>query len=469
MIRSMSEHYDAIVIGTGQAGPFLAVRLAKAGRKVAIIERHLFGGTCVNTGCIPTKSLVASARVAHVARRASDFGIQIGGPISVDMERVKARKDEISGASNASVEKTLRTTPNCTVYTAHARFRSDGEILAGDNVLTADQIFINTGGRAAIPKISGLDDVPYLTNSSMMNVDFLPPHLVIIGGSYIGLEFAQMYRRFGSAVTVLERGPRLISKEDADVSDAMLGILQNEKIDVRFNATDLSARKANDQVEIRINSNSSEAPILGSHLLIATGRRPNTEDLGLENTHVQRDAHGYIETDDQLQTSVPGIWALGDCNGRGAFTHTSYNDFEIVAGNLLDRDTRRVSDRITAYAIYTDPPLGRAGMTEKEALHSGRPILRGKRDMTRVGRAVEKSETQGFIKILVDQESKLILGASILGTEGDEAVQCILDVMYTKSPYTVLQRSVNIHPTVSELIPTVLGELMPMPAPGPGD
>jgi len=456
----MPEHYDAIVIGTGQAGPSLAVRLAKAGHRVAVIERNRFGGTCVNTGCIPTKALVASARVAYVARHAGDFGVEIGGPISVDMKRVKARKDEIAGASETGVEKMLRSTPNCTVYKAQAKFRSDREIGAGDAVLTADKIFINVGARAAIPAIPGLDAVDYLTNSSMMNLDFAPRHLVIVGGSFIGLEFAQMYRRFGSEVTILERGPRLVDKEDPDVSDTLREVLEKEQIRIELKSDIAGVEKVNDGVEVR----TSDGVVNASHLLIATGRRPNTDDLGLETTGIRMNERGYIQVDDELRTSAANVWALGDCNGRGAFTHTSYNDFEIVAANLLDNDHRRVSDRITAYALYTDPPLGRAGLTEAQAVASGRKVLIGKRLMTRVGRAVEKGETQGFIKVLVDAESKQIVGAAILGTEGDEAIHCILDVMYAKAPYTVLQRSVNIHPTVSELIPTVLGDLKPLPA-----
>ncbi|QOY90904.1 FAD-containing oxidoreductase [Paludibaculum fermentans] len=462
MDRAVTGQYSAIVIGTGQAGPSLAAKLAGAGQKVAIIERAKFGGTCVNTGCIPTKTLVASARAAYIARRAADFGVMIDGSISVDMKRVKARKDQVSGASRTGLEHRLKNTPNCTVYEGHARFLSDREVQVGDAVLTAERIYINTGGRATVPAISGLDQVPYLTNSSMMDVDFLPPHLVIIGGSYIGLEFAQMYRRFGSKVTIVERGARLIAREDPAVCDAIRTILENEQIEVRLNADCIAVAKTAEGVEVRVNCGSGDNTVHGSHLLLAVGRQPNTDDLGLENTGIRRNRRGYIEVDDQLQTSVPGVWAMGDCNGRGAFTHTSYNDFEIVAANLLDHDPRRVSDRITAYALYIDPPLGRAGMTESEILSSGRPALVGARPMTRVGRANEKGETQGFMRVTVDAETKMILGAAILGVEGDEAIHCILDVMYAKAPYTVLQRAMHIHPTVSELIPTVLGELKPL-------
>jgi pyruvate/2-oxoglutarate dehydrogenase complex dihydrolipoamide dehydrogenase (E3) component len=461
----MPQHFDAIVIGTGQAGPSLAVKLAGAGRKVAVIERGLFGGTCINTGCIPTKTMIASARAAYVARQAARFGVTIGGRIGVDMKRVKARKDEVSGASREGIEKLLADTPNCTVYRAHGQFLSDREVRAGDAVLTADQIFINTGARAAIPPISGLDQAPYLTNSSMMHVDFLPAHLIIVGGGYIGLEFGQMYRRFGSQVTIVERGPRLIEHEDSDVSGAVRQILENEEIDVRLNADCIALAPVAGGVEVRANCESGEEAVRGSHVLIAAGRRPNTDDLGLEKTGIRRDERGYIQVDDELRTGVPGVWALGDCNGRGAFTHTSYNDYEIVAANLLANDRRRVSDRIPAHAVYIDPPLGRAGATEAEVQRSGRPALIGKRPMTHVGRAIEKGETQGFMKILIDAESRQITGAAILGTGGDEAIHCILDVMYAKAPYTVLERAMHIHPTVSELIPTMLGELQPLEAP----
>jgi pyruvate/2-oxoglutarate dehydrogenase complex dihydrolipoamide dehydrogenase (E3) component len=465
-----AQSYDSLVIGTGQAGPSLAAKLAGSGQRVAVVERGLFGGTCVNTGCIPTKTMVASARAAHVARRAADFGVVIDGAVRVDMKRVKARKDEVAGSSRTSVEQWLRTTPNCTVYSGHARFTSDRAVRVtgqDDALLTAENIFVNTGGRAAIPPLEGIDRVPYLTNSSILDVDFLPEHLVIIGGSYIGLEFAQMFRRFGSEVTVIERKARLLGGEDEDISEWIRQILVDGGVAVRLNSECLAlSRAAGGEVDVRSRCDDSDPVTRGSHVLIATGRRPNTDDLGLENTSVERDERGYIRVDEQLRTAAPGIWALGDCNGRGAFTHTSYNDFEIVAANLLDGDHRRVSDRIPAYALYIDPPLGRAGKTEAEVRGSGRPALVGSRPMTRVGRAREKGETQGFMKITVDAESKLILGAAILGTEGDEAIHCILDVMYAKAPYTVLQRAMHIHPTVSELIPTVLGELQPMPGAG---
>jgi pyruvate/2-oxoglutarate dehydrogenase complex dihydrolipoamide dehydrogenase (E3) component len=458
--------YDAIIIGTGQAGPSLAGRLAAAGMKTAIIERKLFGGTCVNTGCIPTKAMVASAYAARMAQRAGEYGVTLDsdGGVQVDMKAVKARKDAISGKSRQGVESGLRALKNCTVYQGHARFESPHEVRVGAELLTAERIFINVGGRAAVPDMPGVGDVKFLTNSSMMDVDFLPRHLVIVGGSYIGLEFGQMFRRFGSEVTMVEMASRLISREDEDVSAAIADIMSKEGINLHLNAKCIALKPHREGVAVSAECTEGAAEVVGSHVLLAVGRKPNTDDLGLEKAGVERDKHGYIVVDDQLQTSVPGIWALGDCNGKGAFTHTSYNDFEIVAANLLDHDSRRVSDRILAYNLYIDPPLGRAGMTETQVRESGRRALMGQRPMTRVSRAVEKGETQGFIKIMVDAESKQILGGSILGTGGDEVIHCILDVMYAKAPYTVMQRAVHIHPTVSELLPTILGELKPLQA-----
>ncbi|HVY94744.1 MAG TPA: FAD-containing oxidoreductase [Bryobacteraceae bacterium] len=458
----MAQTYDAIVIGTGQAGPGLARRLAAAGQKVAIIERKLFGGTCVNTGCIPTKTMVASAYAAQMARRAAEFGVDLGGAISVDMKRVKARKDGVSGKSREGLESSLGKLENATVYRGHARFESPTEISVGSERLSARQIFINVGGRAIVPDLPGVHEIPYRTNSSMMQVDFLPRHLIVVGGSYVGLEFGQMFRRFGSEVTILEMGPRPVHREDEDVSAAIREIVEGEGVHVRVNAKCISFSRSGDEIVAHVECTEGAPRVNGSHVLLAVGRRPNTDDLGLENAGVAVDKQGYITVDDQLRTSVPGIWALGDCNGRGAFTHTSYNDFEIVAANLLDDDPRRVSDRIPAYALYIDPPLGRAGMTEDQVRKSGRPALIGMRPMTRVARAVEKGDPRGFMKILIDATTKEILGAAILGGGGDEVIHSILDIMYAKAPYTVIQRAVHIHPTVSELIPTMLGELKPL-------
>lgn len=459
----MTEHFDAIIVGAGQAGPPLAGRLTSAGQRVAVIERKLVGGTCVNTGCIPTKTLVASAHAAHLARRGAEYGVGTG-PIGVDMAKVKARKDDIMLKDREGVESWLEGMDGCTVFRGHARFEDPHTLGVNGDLLRADRIFLNVGGRAVVPEIPGLSDVDFLTNVSILELDTLPTHLVIIGGSYIALEFAQMYRRFGARVTVVEKGPRLASREDEDVSAAVKEILEAEGIDVIVDADDIRITKRDKGFELT--PRAGAGPIAGSHLLVAVGRRPNTDDLGLEAAGVRTDARGYIAVDDQLKTNVDHIWAMGDCNGKGAFTHTSYNDFEIVAANLLDRDSheppRLVSDRITTYALYIDPPLGRAGMTVGQVRASGRNALVGKRPMTRVGRAVEKGETQGFMKVVVDADTDEILGAAILGVGGDEAIHAILDVMSAKAPYTTLSRTMHIHPTVSELIPTMLQEMSPL-------
>ena len=454
--------YDAIIIGTGQSGPALARRLVAAGRKVAIIERKLFGGTCVNTGCTPTKTLAASAYVAHVTRRAADYGVIIEGAVNLDMKAVKARKDAVVAVFRNGVEQSLKALQGCTVYEGHGSFVGEKKVAVNGSELTADQIFINVGARAAIPPIPGLDQVPYLTNSSMMAVDFLPPHLVILGGSYVGLEFAQVYRRFGSKVTVIELGPRLISREDQDVSEAVAGFLEEEGIDVRVDSKVIGVEKVGNSITAKIESAGRISQVAGTHILVATGRRPNTDDLGLDKAGIATDARGYIQVDDQLRTNISGIWAMGDCNGRGAFTHTSWNDFEILAANLLDNDQRRVSDRIIAYALYTDPPLGRAGMTEWEVRKTRKSALISTIAVKDVARAYERGETRGFMKILVDRDNKQILGASFLGVEGDEIIHCVIDIMYAKAPYTVIQRAMHIHPTVSEFIPTMMDKLKPL-------
>ncbi len=455
------QKFDAIVIGTGQAGPSLSAKLAGEGMRVAVIERKLFGGTCVNTGCIPTKTLIASARAAYMVRRASDFGVEIDGKISVNMKKVKERKDDVAGRNNDQTPEWMEKMDNLTVFKGHARFEDANTVSVNDARLQSSKIFINVGGRAAVPALPGISDVPFLTNSSMMGIDFLPEHLVIVGGSYIGLEFGQMYRRFGSEVTIVERGPRLIQREDEDISEAVKEILENEGVNIRLNAECIAMEKRGDKAVVKLDCEDDSKEVAGSHLLLAVGRVPNTDDLGLDKAGVETDDHGYIVVDDQLRTNVEGIWALGDCNGRGAFTHTSYNDFEIVAANLLENDPRRVSDRITAYGLYIDPPLGRAGMTEAQVRESGRKALIAKRSMQRVGRAKERGETQGFMKVLVDAETERILGAAVLGIGGDEIIHSLLDVMYADAPYTVIQRAVHIHPTVTELIPTMLADLQP--------
>ncbi len=452
----MSRRFDAIIIGAGQAGPPLAGRLTAAGQTVALVERKLFGGTCVNTGCMPTKTLVASARAAHMARRAADFGVVLEGGVGIDMKKVKSRADAVIATARNGVRKWLDGMPGCTVIEGHARFESSGRVRVGDDVLESAQIFINVGGRASVPDLRGLHEIPFLTNTGILALDAVPAHLVVIGGSYIGLEYAQMQRRFGAEVTVVEKGPRLIAREDEDVSAAVRGILEGEGIQIRTGFDDIGFAGHGESITLTLDGES----IACSHVLVATGRTPNTGDMGLDLAGVSTDGRGYITVDDYLRTSAPGIWALGDCNGRGAFTHTAYNDFEIVAANLLDGEARKVGDRIPAYALYIDPPLGRVGMSEREARDSGRRILIGKRPMTRVGRAVEKDETQGFMKAVVDADTDLILGAAILGVGGDEAIHGLLDTMSVGATATQLRRTVPIHPTVSELIPTMLSVLV---------
>jgi pyruvate/2-oxoglutarate dehydrogenase complex dihydrolipoamide dehydrogenase (E3) component len=451
--------FDAIIVGAGQAGPPLAGRLTAAGQTVAVVERKYIGGTCVNTGCIPTKTLVASAHAAHLARRGEEYGVGTGS-ITVDMAKVKARKDGIMLSDRAGVESWLDGMDGCTVIRGHARFEEPNTMRVDGESISADKIFLNVGGRAVVPDMPGLADVDYLTNVSILELDTVPEDLVIIGGSYIALEFAQMYRRFGAKVTVVQRGARLASREDPDVSATIKDILEDEGIAVVLNADDI--RVARDGDHVAVTPRADAAKVVGSHLLMAVGRRPNTDDLDLDRAGVQTDGRGFIIVDDQLRTNVEHIWAMGDCNGRGAFTHTSYNDYEIVAANLFDNDPRRVSDRIPTYALYIDPPLGRAGQTVTEVRQSGHQALVGFRPMTRVGRAVEKGETQGFMKVVIDAGTHQILGAAIFGVGGDEVIHAILDVMSAKAPYDTLARTMHIHPTVSELVPTMLQEMKPL-------
>ena len=450
--------YDALVVGAGQAGPPLVARLTAAGKTVALVERHLFGGTCVNTGCTPTKAMVASAEAAHMARRAAEFGVVLAGEVRVDLAKVQARRDAIVEKSRTGVEKSLKENERCTVYRGTARFASATTMRVGDEVLEAAQIFLNVGARAAVPAIPGLTDVEFLDNTSLLALPVLPEHLVILGGSYIALEFAQMYRRFGSRVTVLQRAERLVEREDEDVSAAVLEILRGEGIEVKLGVEVTAVAQAGAGIVVRFGGEE----VAGSHLLVAVGRKPNTDDLGLEAAGVAVDERGFITVDDQLRTNVPGIWAMGDCNGQGAFTHTAYNDFEIVAANLLDDEKRRVSDRIPCYAMYLDPPLARVGMSEGEVRKTGKPALMATMPMSKVKRAVEKGQSLGLMKVLVDAETKLILGASLLGVGCDETIHCLLDTMYAKAPYTTVTHAVHIHPTVAELIPTLLEGLEPL-------
>ncbi len=458
----MTTKFDAIIIGSGQSGPSLAERFAQNGQKVAVIERKNFGGTCVNTGCVPTKTYVASAYVAHMARRAAEYGVDIANTVKVDMKRVKARKDAIIARSRDGVTQWMEGLESGKVYRGHARFIGPKTISVNDEILEAGKIFINAGGRAFVPDMPGLDTVPYFTNSSLLDVDFLPEHLLIVGGSYIGLEFAQAFRRFGSRVTVVEMAERLIAREDADVSDAIREILEAEGIEVRLNAKCLSVEKKNNSISMALDCSSGAPRISGSDLFLAVGRKPNTDDLGIDRAGIATDPRGFITVDDQCRTNVEGVWAIGDVNGRGAFTHTSYNDFEIVAANLFDNGSRKISDRIPCYGLFVDPPLGRVGMTEKEVKSKGIRALAAKRMMTSIGRARERGETHGFMKVVVEAESKKILGAAILGINGDEVVHAFLDTMSVGAPYTAISRTMHIHPTVAEYLPTLLEDLKPL-------
>ena len=458
----MNKRFDAIIIGSGQSGPSLAARFVKEGMRVAVIERKHFGGTCVNTGCVPTKTLVASAYVAHMARRAAEYGVDVGGAVKVDIKRVMARKNAIVEKSRANIAQWMEGLKDSRVCRGHARFTSPRTVAVNGETLEADKIVINTGGRALIPAMAGLDRVPYLTNSSIMELDELPEHLVVLGGSYIGLEFAQAFRRFGARVTIVEMADRLIAREDEDVSDAVREILEGEGVEVRLGAKCLSVEKDGDGFAMTMDCATGAPRVRGSNLLLAVGRRPNTDDLGLEKAGVALDSKGYIAVDEQCRANVEGIWAIGDVNGRGAFTHTSYNDFEIVAANLFDKDPRRISDRIPCYGLFIDPPLGRVGLTEREVRAKGVKALSAKRLMTAVGRARERSETLGFMKVVVDAQSNKILGAAMLGIAGDEAVHAFLDVMAAGAPYTAISRTVHIHPTVAEYLPTLLGDLKPL-------
>jgi pyruvate/2-oxoglutarate dehydrogenase complex dihydrolipoamide dehydrogenase (E3) component len=457
----MTQRFDAIIVGAGQAGPSLATRLANRGRKVALIERHLLGGTCVNTGCTPTKALVASAHAAHLARRGADFGVSTG-PVTVNWNAVKARMDAIVSKSRSGLEKWLGSTPNCSVIRGQARFTGPHAMRAGETDYEAEQIFLNVGARPTIPKMPGVDSVPFLTSTSILALEELPEHLIVVGGGYVGLEFAQIFRRFGCKVTIVEKASRLAGHEDEDASRIIHEIFAGEGIDIRLNANCIHLERLDGGVSVGLECDLGAPHVDGSHILLAVGRVSNTGDLGLEAAGIDADERGFIRVDEGLQTNVSGVYALGDCNGHGAFTHTSYNDYEIVADNLLEGTGRKVSDRIPASAVYIDPPLARVGMSEGDVRKGGKPALMAVRAMTRVSRAIEKGETAGFIKVLVDADSRQILGATVFGVGGDEAIHCILTAMYAGQPASLLTHSVHIHPTVAELIPTTFGELKPL-------
>jgi pyruvate/2-oxoglutarate dehydrogenase complex dihydrolipoamide dehydrogenase (E3) component len=458
----MAHKYDAIIIGAGQAGFPLAGKLAgEKGWQTALIEANLLGGTCVNTGCTPTKTMVASARAAHLARRGGDFGVQTG-PIEIDMHKVRERVRSRSATSREGLEDWLGSLESLDIIYGHAAFSGPKTVTVNGEELSADHIFINTGARARLAPIPGIEAVDAMTNEDILELAEVPQHLIVIGGSYIGLEFSQAMRRFGAAVTILEASPRLIGREDPDISEEVRSIMENEGITIYTEASDITLRKVGHTTVASFQVKGKALEVAGTHLLVATGRQPNTDKLGLDKAGIETDKRGYIKVDDRLQTSVEGVYALGDVNGEGAFTHTSYNDFEILDDILFGDDTRRLSDRITTYGLFIDPPLGRVGMTEAQARDAGHEVLVATKPMSHVGRALEKDETQGLMKFLVDAQTERILGAAILGTGGDEIIASITNVMYTGAPYTVIQNAVHIHPTVAELIPSTLGSLAPI-------
>lgn len=452
--------YDAIIIGTGQSGFPLAGALAERGMKVAVAEGGNIGGTCINSGCSPTKTIVASARAAYVARRGADFGVNTG-EITINWDKVISRKDAIVHKFRSGVENWLTSLQNLTLYRHYASFVGPQQVQVGDEVIESERIYINTGGRAFVPPVEGLENVPFLDNLSILELKEIPQHLIVIGGGYIGMEYGQAFRRFGSQVTMIDRGKQIMGREDADIAAAGLALFEQEGIRVYLNTATKRVEAVNGSVRVSVERDGQTEEIVGSHLLVAVGRKPNSDSLNLQRAGIQTDARGYITVDDHLKTSAEGVWAMGDVNGRGAFTHTSYNDFEIILDNL-DGGNRNIAGRIPVYAVYIDPPLGRVGLSESEVRASGRKALMGVKPMSHIARAQERDETHGLMKVLVDAESNEFLGAAIFGIGGDEIIHSIIDMMYAKAPYTVMKNAVHIHPTVSELIPTLLGELKPL-------
>jgi pyruvate/2-oxoglutarate dehydrogenase complex dihydrolipoamide dehydrogenase (E3) component len=450
--------FDVIVIGSGQSGTPLVFKMASAGKKVAFIEKKHFGGTCINNGCTPTKAYVASARRIWVASRGEDLGVIIPKGALVDLKKVKERKDALIKESIDSIGKGVEDDDNITLFEGEARFTGEKTVSVNNTELKADEIYINVGARAVIP--DPFRELDYLTNESILQLEELPDHLIIIGGSYLGLEFAQIFRRFGSMVTVVEKDPKIIGREDDEISGQILDFLKEEGIEFRLSATCIEGIKNRDgSVTLKLECDEGEPEVTGSHILLAVGRRPNTDTLNPEAGGIEIDERGYIRVDDFLETRVKGVYALGDCNGKGAFTHTSYNDYEIIAANRFSGESRKVTDRIMTYCLYTDPPLGRAGMNKTEAKGKGYEIMEAKMPMDKINRAREKGETRGSMSVIVDSKTSKILGASVLGVGGDEIISGILNIMYAGVSYTVIRDSVIPHPTVSELIPSMLERL----------
>ncbi len=457
--------YDAILIGAGQSAPFIAAKLAGDGKKIALVEGSKIGGSCVNYGCIPTKTLIASARAIYMAGRGDEYGFSTG-PIEVNFARVMERVNTRRGEAHSGMDGWMRTMENLTVYDGYGQFigTEDGlhQIQVNDDVISAPQVFLNTGTSPFIPSIDGLDEVDYLTNKEMLELTDVPEHLVIVGGGYIGLEMGQAFRRFGADVTIIESSSRLVTREDEDVAASVLEILQAEGIAVQLNSRATTVSQDPDgTVHVTLDTPDGLTQIEGSHLLMATGRRPNTLRLNLDAVGVETNERGFIVTDHKLHTNIEGIWAIGDVNGRGAFTHTSYHDHELVMDvlNGIDRD---VTERNMAYAMYIDPPLGRVGMSETQARESGKNVLMTVKPMTHIGRALEQGETFGLIKILVDADTEQFLGATALGYHGDDVVQVVSYYMATGVTYHAMKTALPIHPTISEFYPTLLGELAPL-------
>ncbi|HSI78230.1 MAG TPA: FAD-containing oxidoreductase [Lunatimonas sp.] len=452
--------FDAIIIGSGQAGTPLAFKMAAKGKKVAFIEKEHLGGTCLNVGCTPTKTYVASARRMFDALNGEALGVSIPKGTQLNLSQVKQRKDKMIKKSVDGMTAGIEKNEHITLIKGIAQFTDTHTVEVNGEELSAEQVFINVGARPYIPE--GLKGVNYLTNQSILELEHLPEHLIIIGGSYIGLEFGQMFRRFGSKVTIIEKSNRIISREDEDVSREIQRVMEREGVEFRLNATCVGAREEKDgQLLVSVTCEKGLPEISGSHVLVAVGRTPNTDLLQLEAAGIKTNEQGYIQVTDRLETNVAGVYALGDCNGKGAFTHTAYNDFEIINANLFEQGSRKVSDRILTYGLFVDPPLGRAGITLQEAKDQKLDFLVGYRDMKRIARAKEKGETDGFIRIIVDKKTEKILGATVLGVGGDEIISSILNVMYGGNPYTVIRDGVFPHPTVSELIPTLLENLQP--------
>jgi pyruvate/2-oxoglutarate dehydrogenase complex dihydrolipoamide dehydrogenase (E3) component len=452
--------YDAIIIGSGQGGNPLAYSLADLGWSVALIEKKYLGGTCINTGCTPTKTMVHRAQVAHYARNAARWGVNASN-VSVDLPKIVAQKDEVVLSFRSGRQKQVDKRANLRLHRGHARFVGTHQLMADEDLLESEKVFIDTGCRPSTPEIPGLETVPYLTNESAMQLTTLPEHLLILGGGYIGLEFGQMFRRYGSRVTVLHTGKQIISREDPETAAELQRALEVEGIQVLLNTRTTGVANKNGAVTLSFESPAGSSTVIGSHVLVATGRRPNTDDLGLDKAGIETDKSGYIKVNGRLETNVPGVWALGDCKGGPAFTHISYNDFQILYANLVEGKDLSIENRLVPSCVFTDPQLGGVGMTEKEARAKGFKVKIGRCPMTYVARAIERGETAGLMKIVVDASNDRVLGASILATEGGELVQILSTLMLAKQPYTLLKGAIYIHPTLAEGFFTLMEDVRP--------